>query len=92
MLCGELIIIIIIIIVIVLVDFFYIAVEPEAVHLISEKLCKKYTILPISLDKDSLKVVFADPLDLEAIDDIRFATGRPVEPAISTSEQIKEAI
>jgi len=75
-----------------LIDFSSVAVEPEAVQIIPEKVCKKHTVLPISLEKDSLKVVFADPLDLKAIDDIRFATGRQVEPAISTSKQINEAI
>src|SRR4030065_2482464 len=54
-----------------LVDFSSVAVEPEAVQIIPEKICKKHIVLPISLEKDSLKVVFADPLDLKAIDDIR---------------------
>ncbi len=74
------------------VDFSTIVVEPEAIQLISEKICLKHMVLPINIDKNTLKAAFTDPLDLAAIDDLSFASGRSVKPVLSTARQIKEAI
>jgi len=69
-----------------------VAIEPEAIQTISEKLCRKHTLIPLSLDKNIIKAVLADPLDLAAIDELRFASGKHVQPCISTPDKIKEAI
>lgn len=75
-----------------LIDFSSVVVEPEAVQLVTEKLCLQHSFMPISVDKKVVKAVFADPLDLKAIDDLRFASGLSVQPAVSTPRQIKDAI
>ena len=74
------------------IDFSAIYVEPEALQIVPETICRKHTLVPISIDKDTTQVVFADPLDFEAIDAVRFVTGKSVRPAISTAKQIQEAI
>ncbi|RMF95868.1 MAG: type II secretion system protein GspE [Candidatus Schekmanbacteria bacterium] len=74
------------------IDFSTTVVEPEAIQMISEKICLKHMVMPISVDKHTLKAAFADPLDLAAIDDLSFASGRTVKPLLSTARQIKEAI
>ena len=74
------------------IDLSSVSVEPEVLQLVSEKLCREHTFIPISSDKRTVIAVFADPLDLEAIDDLRFGTSRSVIPAVSTPKQIKEAI
>ncbi|RMF92350.1 MAG: type II secretion system protein GspE [Candidatus Schekmanbacteria bacterium] len=74
------------------IDFSETAVEPEAIQLVPEKLCRKHTLIPLSVDKKVIKAVFADPLDLSAIDELRFASGRNVQPCISTPDKIREAI
>ncbi|MCX5886147.1 MAG: ATPase, T2SS/T4P/T4SS family [Proteobacteria bacterium] len=75
-----------------LIDFSTVSAEPEAFQIVPETICRKHTVVPISLDKDTIQVVFADPLDFEAIDAVRFVTGKSVQPAISTSKEIKESI
>ncbi len=67
-------------------------VEPEAVELLEEKLAKKFLVLPISVRKKVLKLAMADPLNLDAIDDIRFSTGLQIQPCVSTVKSITGAI
>ncbi|MBI5374549.1 MAG: Flp pilus assembly complex ATPase component TadA [Candidatus Schekmanbacteria bacterium] len=74
------------------VDFSSAVVEPEAIQLVTEKICTKHTLIPISVENKIIKAAFADPLDLTAIDELRFITGKTVQPAVSTASQIKEAI
>lgn len=67
-------------------------VDPMAIELIPEKLARKYNLLPISVDGKVLTVAMLDPLDFEALDDIRFATGYKVKPVATTRTELLHAI
>ncbi|MBE9528998.1 MAG: Flp pilus assembly complex ATPase component TadA [Proteobacteria bacterium] len=67
-------------------------IEPEAVELMDEKLANKHLVLPISVEKKVLKLAMADPLNLDAIDDIRFSTGLQIQPCVSTTKSLVGAI
>ena len=67
-------------------------VDPMAIQLIPEKLARKYNLLPISVDGKVLTVAMLDPLDFEALDDIRFATGYKVKPVATTRTELIHAI
>lgn len=68
------------------------AVEPEAIELIPERLAEKLRILPISVDRKVLHVAMADPLNLDAISELRFASDRHVKPTVSTLKEIKNGV
>jgi len=74
------------------VDLETVAVEPEAIDLLTERLARKNLSLPLSVDRRFITVVMADPLDFEAMHDISFATNREVRPAIAPIREIKAAI
>jgi type IV pilus assembly protein PilB len=65
-----------------------IPVEPQAIELISEKVARKHLILPISLEQKDLHIAMADPLSFEAFEDVRFASGYTIKPAIATRTDI----
>ncbi len=67
-------------------------VEPEALELLTEKFARKSLALPLNVDKRTITVAMADPLDLEAINDITFASGREVRPTVAPLKDIKSAI
>ena len=67
-------------------------VDPMAIQLIPEKLARKFTLLPISVDGKVLTVAMLDPLDFEALDDVRFATGYKVKPVATTRTELIHAI
>ncbi|QUH26664.1 type II secretion system ATPase GspE [Serpentinicella alkaliphila] len=74
----------------VILDNYYI--EPEIPRLISEKLARRHTLIPIKKDRGKLVVAMADPLNIFALDDIKIATGFDVEPVIATRNDILNTI
>ncbi len=74
------------------VDLSSTAVDPEAIKCVNENLAKKYLAIPLEIDKKILKVAMADPLNLNAIDDLRFATGMEIKPCAATHQDITSAI
>ena len=74
------------------VDLSTVAIDPEAIKLVSEKLARKYLLVPLYFEGKSLMVAMSDPLNLNAIDDVSFSAGLPVKPCVATSTDIAEAI
>ncbi len=74
------------------VDFATLAIDPDAPGLISEALAKKHCLIPIGFEAGDLVVVMNDPLDLVAIDDVRYATGKDVRAKMSSRSDILTAI
>ena len=75
----------------------YVAVEslgftPEQLNEIPEALARKHAVLPLRRDGKRLDVVMADPQDLDAIQELSFATGCKISPAFGTRSRILEAI
>jgi type IV pilus assembly protein PilB len=68
------------------------SIDKQAVFAIPESLAIKYTLLPIWLNNDKIKVVMSDPLNIFAVDDVKIASGYDVEPAIATKREILEYI
>ncbi len=70
--------------------------EPEIseiiIKLIKPDIAKKYHVVPVKKDKTSLTLAMSDPLDIEAIDAIRFITGLNIKPALAMESEIKDAI
>ena len=67
-------------------------VDPEAVGLVPERLAKKYLLMPLIQEHRVLKVAMADPLNLHAIDDLRFSTDMEVQPMVATLSDVEAAI
>jgi len=70
-------------------------IEDKVLHMVPESMVTKYKVVPVEIDPDNpniLKVAMADPMDINAIDDIGLVTNLQVEPMLATEEQISEAI
>jgi len=76
------------------VDLREVSISPEALNLLPRPVAERYLCFPYGLDKKEnlLKVVMADPLDLNAIEFIEQKTKKKIAPAIGVGSQIKEAI
>ena len=70
--------------------------EPEVpetvINLIKPEFAKKYRVVPAMKDKGMLILAMADPLDIEAVDAIRFATGLNIKPSLALESEIRDAI
>ncbi|MBO5166970.1 MAG: Flp pilus assembly complex ATPase component TadA [Lachnospiraceae bacterium] len=77
------------------VDLLNVSVTKEVQDLVAPAVLKKNKVLPIEFAPDNiniLRVAMADPLDLDAMDDISIITGCQVEPMVATSRGIMLAI
>jgi twitching motility protein PilT len=55
------------------VDFDDIAVQPQAAHIVPEPIARKCTAMGIEMHRDAVVVVFADPANHEAVDEVSAA-------------------
>lgn len=65
---------------------------PHAVQRISVETARRYTVIPIFLIGNTLTLAMADPLNIIAIDEIKYQTGCEIKRAVCRSSEIKQAI
>ena len=66
---------------------------PEAViKLIKPDIAKKYVVVPVKKEAGGVVIAMSDPLDIDAIDELRFITGLNLKPALALESEIKLAI
>ncbi|TWU45532.1 Type II/IV secretion system protein [Novipirellula aureliae] len=66
---------------------------PETViELVPESVARENTILPYSDDDGALRILIADPFDLETIEKLRFILNRKIETALAPKSAILGAI
>jgi type IV pilus assembly protein PilB len=66
--------------------------EPAALALVDASIAARYHILPLRIVDRALVVAMADPLDAAAVDDLRFRTGRRIDPAVATLAAVEQGI
>ncbi|HZV63117.1 MAG TPA: ATPase, T2SS/T4P/T4SS family [Methylophilaceae bacterium] len=64
----------------------------NALKLIEVSLARKHTVIPLCTHDDGLVVAFEDPLNMTAMEELRFVTQRRIIPAMSSREDIREAL
>lgn len=66
--------------------------DQEAIDMVPGDVAKKYRFIPLFKIENTLTIAMADPMDIFAIDDIRFRVGCDIEPLISSESEIMRAI
>ena len=66
--------------------------EAEALGLVDAGLARARAILPLSATDRTLRLAVSDPLDQETLEELRFSSGRPVEPIVAAPSTIAEGI
>jgi len=67
-------------------------INPVAATEVSREIVEKYQIMPIDSDSRSLTIALADPMGLEAYDEISFKTGKKVHEVMVKASQLKRSI
>jgi type II secretory ATPase GspE/PulE/Tfp pilus assembly ATPase PilB-like protein len=66
--------------------------QRDALALVDRAVAVRLRIMPMLLREKAVTVAMADPLDIGAIDDLQFRTGRRVEPAVATPQAVAHAL
>ncbi|MFP3948783.1 MAG: GspE/PulE family protein, partial [Longimicrobiales bacterium] len=65
---------------------------PDAVAAVRSELIDTRAVMPLEISGRTLRLAMADPLDVATVDDIRFQTGRRIEPVVTTREAVRRAL
>jgi len=76
-----------------IVELESVSIDEQVIALIREDLAKKYTAIPVDLEnRSTIRVAMADPLNAQALEDIKFQSGYFVRPVLAPPSEIVEAI
>jgi len=64
----------------------------DALQLVRPELAKAHLLLPLTVTTRTLHAAMADPLDLQAVDDLQFQTGRRVQALVASPDAVLEGI
>jgi len=67
-------------------------VQPEALHLIPEVIARKYSVIPLEVTGNVLKVAMANTADILALEALEARTQMRIEPELASVEEIQAAI
>jgi type IV pilus assembly protein PilB len=67
-------------------------IAPEILRLIPSGLARLHRALPVGISGNILRIALADPLDLRAAEDLRFALGKDIDVVVAPTDQIEERI
>ncbi|MBW3552850.1 MAG: Flp pilus assembly complex ATPase component TadA [Gemmatimonadetes bacterium] len=66
--------------------------DAAALELVPRALALRLRVLPLTADARCVRIAMADPLDAGAVDDLRFRTGRRVEPVVATGVAVERGL
>ena len=74
------------------IDLSRVHIPMEMAQVLPKTIAKRYSVVPIRVNKDELVLAMADPLNFVAIEDVRTATRKRVTPKIATTSAVDRAI
>lgn len=67
-------------------------INEECPLLINEAMARRHQILPVRRENNDLIVAMTDPLNLQALDDVRIFTGMTVKPIMAMQQDVLSSI
>lgn len=67
-------------------------IDPQVIRRVSVELARRYTLIPVFEIGNALTLAMADPLNIIAIEEIKYRTGRNINRAVASSTEINDAI
>jgi len=74
------------------VDLRQVRLAPDLLRRVPERLLLRHRVLPVSLRNGRLRLAMANPLDVEAIEEMRLVTGYDVEPVVTSESLLLETL
>ena len=74
------------------VDLDYVIPDEKVLDRIPAEKAYHYEVLPIDIKGRYLTVAMVDPTDINAIEDLRFITGKEISPVLASESSIRDAL
>lgn len=66
--------------------------QRDVLKLVDRVTATRLQIVPLATHEKALRIAMSDPLDIVAIDDLQFKTGRRVEPVVASPRSVEQAL
>ncbi len=73
-------------------DIDRIQIDPSAINVVPERILKNHTVLPVKKDGQTLYLAMGNVSNVQAIDDVRIASGCRVVPVLAVPGALEDAI
>ncbi len=67
-------------------------IDPQVIRKVPVDVARRYTVIPVFSIGKTLTVAMADPLNIIAIDHIKYSTGADIKRVVAGASEIREAI
>ena len=67
-------------------------IQASVLTSVPQKIAELYCLIPVSRFGNTITVAMSDPVNINALDDIKRATGLEIRPVLASDKEIKEAI
>ncbi|MBN1881259.1 MAG: hypothetical protein JW885_03715 [Deltaproteobacteria bacterium] len=74
------------------VDLKRIRIRQDIINLVPKETALKHRVVPFRIKEKTLFVVMSNPMDLNAVEDIEFASGYRIQPILSKESEIANAL
>ena len=74
------------------VDLSEVDIPSPVLDMVPESVARENTVIPMSQDNGSMKVIMSDPMDLETVDKLRFILNRDIQVVLAPKDLIQDAI
>jgi len=74
------------------IDLFEPELSPDIFKVLKADMAKKFGVVPVRKEANTLVLAMSDPLDIETMDNVRFITGFSIKPVLAMTSEIKDAI
>jgi type IV pilus assembly protein PilB len=74
------------------VDLNDVSIPSNATSIISEDLMKRHNVLPLSMNNGKVELIISDPMDIEAMDAVRFRLNSELECYVASPGKIRTYI
>ncbi|MBN1807989.1 MAG: Flp pilus assembly complex ATPase component TadA [Planctomycetes bacterium] len=74
------------------VDLEHMDIDPDILEKVTPSMANIYRIVPITFDGNVLTVAMADPMNVNALDDLRFLLNCEIQGAVASEKSVLDAI
>jgi len=68
------------------------SIQDEALHKVKERFAREHTLIPLFLIENSLTIAVADPLNIDAFDELSRETGFEINLVLANEQDIERAV
>ena len=67
-------------------------ISPNVISMIDSEIAKKYKVIPIKYENETMTIAFSNPIDINLIDNLRLLLKMEIEGVVADEEDIEKAI